>query len=193
MPLAAHAGRRNLCVSLASWGLAAAMPGLAQAAPAAPEASEAPAAPTALASLAGLKRWGSGEFRRFGFLIYEATLWAGVDASPRPPLALQLTYRRAIAGRDIAAASIEQMRRFGASEAQLALWREQLTRLFPDVQAGDRLLGLQLPEQARFFHNDRALGSVEGADFAAAFFAIWLDPRTSAPELRTALLGRSGG
>ena len=26
---------------------------------------------------AELRRWGSGQFRRFGFLVYEATLWAG--------------------------------------------------------------------------------------------------------------------
>jgi hypothetical protein len=40
-------------------------------------------------------RWGSGEFRRFGFLVYEATLWAGDDPL-RPPLALKLTYKRNI-------------------------------------------------------------------------------------------------
>ncbi|MBK7415204.1 MAG: hypothetical protein IPJ38_08960 [Dechloromonas sp.] len=27
----------------------------------------------------GLQRWGSGEFRRWGFLVYEATLWAKDD------------------------------------------------------------------------------------------------------------------
>jgi hypothetical protein len=140
-----------------------------------------------------LKRRGSGEFRRFGFLIYEATLWAGETGSPRPPLALQLTYRRTIAGKAIAEASIEQMRRFGPGEAQLAQWGEQMMRLFPDVKPGDRILGQQLPDQARFFHNERPLGVIEGSEFAAAFFAIWLDPRTSEPALRSALLGRAGG
>lgn len=185
-PSAGHA-RRRLCLTLAGWPVAASMPGLAFAAP------EGPAAPPTPAPLAGLKRWGSGEFRRFGLLIYEATLWAGLEAATRPPLALKLTYKRAISGTDIATASIEQMRRFGIGRPQQATWREQLMRLFPDVAPGDRLLGLQLPGQARFFHNEGAIGTIEGDEFAAAFFAIWLDPRTSAPELRAALLGRPGG
>ena len=37
--------------------------------------------------LAGLRRWGGGEYRRFGRPIYRATLWAGDDPL-RPPLAL---------------------------------------------------------------------------------------------------------
>ena len=45
--------------------------------------------------LPGLRRWGRGEFRRFGFLVYEASLWAGDDPT-RPPLALRLDYKRRI-------------------------------------------------------------------------------------------------
>ena len=50
--------RRALLLALAGW----------------PFAAWANGDPTA-----GLKRWGNGEFRRFGFLVYEATLWAGND------------------------------------------------------------------------------------------------------------------
>ena len=176
--------RRRLCLALAAWPLAGVPLARAQARPDAQSPAQA---------LAGLRRWGSGEFRRFGFLIYEATLWAAQTGLLRPPLALALTYRRAIAGQDIAQASVEQMRRFNGDEAQLARWGEQLTRVFPDVEPGDRILGLQLPDRARFFHNDRALGEVEGAAFGASFFAIWLDERTSAPALRAALLRPPGG
>ena len=174
--------RRRLCLALAAWPLVGTAPARAAATDAAgPEAA-----------LAALQRWGSGEFRRFGFLVYEATLWAGAAEPTRPPLALQLTYRRRIDGRDIAQASIDQMRRFDADESRLRHWGDQLTRLFPDVRPGDRILGLHLPNQARFFHNDRPLGVVEGAAFAATFFAIWLDPRTSEPGLRAALLSKAG-
>lgn len=176
--------RRRLCLSLAAWPLVGAA-SAAWAASANPPLSGEP--------WARLRRWGSGELRWFGFLVYEATLWAGEGAAPRPPLALQLTYQRDIAGRAIAEASIEQMRRFGPSEAQLTRWREQLLGLFPDVKAGDRILGQQLPHQARFFHNERPVGVIDGSDFAAAFFAIWLDARTSEPALRSALLARPGG
>ncbi len=140
---------------------------------------------------AGFRRWGSGEFRRFGFLVYEATLWAGGDDPLRPPLALKLTYKRNISGQDIAEASVKEIRNLGlADEALLRNWGEQMARVFPDVRPGDHILGLQLSEGARFFLNDRPLGAIDDPAFARAFFAIWLDARTSAPELRAALLKR---
>ncbi|UCV03130.1 chalcone isomerase family protein [Dechloromonas denitrificans] len=141
--------------------------------------------------LAGFSRWGSGEFRRFGFLIYEATLWAAGDDPARPPLALKLTYRRSIAGKDIAEASVKEIRALGmADETQLRLWGEQMARIFPDVGPGDQITGLHLPTGARFFYNDRLIGALGDPAFANAFFAIWLDARTSAPALRSALLKR---
>ena len=142
---------------------------------------------------AGLSRWGSGEFRRFGFLVYEATLWAG-DEPLRPPLALKLTYRRNISGAAIAEASVKEIRLLGlADEPTLARWGRLMAGLFPDVRAGDFILGEYQPGAARFYFNGRLLGSVEEAEFARAFFAIWLDARTSAPELRGALLRRASG
>ena len=168
--------RRRLLLALAAWPLA----GLAGRADAAKET------PTA-----GLTRWGSGEFRRFGFLVYQATLWVGGDDPVRPPLALRLTYQRNIAGRDIADASVNEIRNLGiADDGRLKLWGEQMVNIFPDVRPGDQLLGLHLSEGARFFYNDRLLGSIDDAAFARAFFAIWLDPNTSAPALRSALLKR---
>ena len=141
--------------------------------------------------LAGLKRWGSGEFRRFGFLVYEATLWAGDDPL-RPPLALRLDYKRSIEGKAIAEASVKEMRRFVSDEGLLRQWGEQMQRIFPDVKPGDHILGIYRPDGARFYQGDRLLGAIGLAGFAEAFFAIWLDARTSAPDLRTALLRRPG-
>lgn len=140
----------------------------------------------------GLQRWGSGSYRRFGFLVYEATLWAG-DHPQQPPLALQLTYRRSIAGKAIAAASVKEMRALGdINEDTLAAWGERMAALFPDVKDGDRILGEYHPDVARFYYNGVLLGEIADARFARQFFAIWLDVRTSAPELRAALLRRGG-
>lgn len=138
---------------------------------------------------AGLKRWGSGGFRRFGFLVYEATLWAGDDPL-RPPLALRLDYKRTIAGSAIADASVKEMRRFGGDEASLRRWGERMQQIFPNVRDGDHILGIYRPEGAAFLFNGRTLGDIPEAAFARQFFAIWLDPQTSAPELRAALLRR---
>jgi hypothetical protein len=138
---------------------------------------------------AGLQRWGSGEFRRFGFLVYQATLWAGDDPQ-RPPLVLRLDYKRSIAGAAIAEASIKEMRAFTSDEAALKRWGEQMARVFPDVKPGDHILGVYRPEGATFQHNGRVTGEIADPEFARRFFAIWLDPRTSAPDLRAALLKR---
>lgn len=165
--------RRRLLLGLAAWPLAS----LAM------SAAEAPTA--------GFRRWGSGEFRRLGFLVYEATLWASGDDPLRPPLALKLTYKRNISGRDIAEASVKEIRNLGvADEARLRGWGEQMLRIFPDVRPGDHILGIQFPDEARFFFNDRSIGTIEDPAFARAFFAIWLDAKTSAPDLRAALLKR---
>lgn len=142
---------------------------------------------------AGLQRWGSGEFRRFGFLVYQASLWAGDDPL-RPPLALQLTYQRNIAGAAIAEASVKEIRQLGlADEATLVRWGGLMAGLFPDVRPGDAIIGEYRSAGASFHFNGRLLGQVEEAAFARAFFAIWLDARTSAPDLRAALLRRDAG
>lgn len=158
---------------------------LAAAAAAGPAPAQAPSPP---AVPAGLDRLGSGTFRRFGFTVYDATLWARRGAPTQPPLALQLTYRRGLSGATLAEASIDQMRRQGVPEPQLQAWGPVLAALLPDVQPGDRLLGLHLPEAAPFFHNDRPIGQLNDTALARRFFAIWLDERTSAPDLRAALL-----
>ncbi|HRD67860.1 MAG TPA: chalcone isomerase family protein [Candidatus Competibacter sp.] len=136
----------------------------------------------------GLKRWGSGELRRFGLLIYEATLWAE-EHPTRPPLALEITYRRSVSGRRIVEASIAEMRGLNVfDEIRLERWRGAMIRIFPDVRAGDRLIGLYLSRGAHFYRNEAWIGGVEEPEFAEAFFSIWLDVRTSAPDLRAALL-----
>ena len=138
---------------------------------------------------AGLKRWGNGEFRRFGFLVYEATLWAGDDPQ-RPPLALRLDYKRNLSGVAIAEASVKEMRPMGGDEASLKRWGEQMAKIFPDVKAGDSIIGHYRPEGAAFIYNGRPAGEIMEPEFARRFFGIWLDPRTSAPDLRALLLRR---
>lgn len=166
--------RRRLLLALAIW-------------PWLPALAAEPAAP-----VRGLRRWGQGEFRRFGFLVYEATLWGGDDPL-RPPLALRLDYRRNIAGSAIAEASVKEMRQLGADEALLRRWGPEMTRLFPDVKPGDHIVGVYRPEGASFLFNGRLLGELQEPEFARRFFGIWLDPRTSASDLRAALLRRQEG
>lgn len=137
--------------------------------------------------------WGNGEMTWFGFSLYRATLWVSGQRDGRlraeSPFALALEYRRDIASDHIVRASVDEMRKLGADETQLKAWAVEMRRVFPDVKKGDVLTGVYVPgSSARFFYQGRETGEVRDAEFARRFFAIWLDPKTSSPDVRAALL-----
>lgn len=143
---------------------------------------------------AGWRQWGSGEMRWFGFSLYRATLWVVGNALETSPSALQLDYLRDIPRDRLVQASLEEMRRLGAGEAQLQRWEPELRRVFPDVKSGETIIGVHYPGHgAHFFYQGRASGTVADAEFARRFFAIWLDPESRSPALRAALLKRPEG
>ena len=186
--------RRCVAAALVAWTLAPAG-GLANEAE--PGARVAPPSPPPLP--VGFALVGAGEFRWFGLRIYDARLWAAPAAFDPARLessrfALELRYARALGGAAIAERSDEEIAALGiASAATRTRWRDRMRVVFPDVVAGDTLLGVHDPgEPTRFFHNGRAIGAIGEPGFGAAFFAIWLDPRTRAPALRDALLGQRG-
>ena len=152
--------------------------------------------PTASAALAGQQVVGQSLFRSWGFEIYNATLFAapGFDAArfEQQRLGLELQYRRAFAGRDIAQRSLDEMQGIAPlSPAQARDWLAAMNALFPDVKAGDRILGVHVPGSgARFYLNGALLGEVAEEGFSARFFAIWLSPKTSQPRLREALIAQ---
>lgn len=137
--------------------------------------------------------------RWLGFELYRATLW--VAASPAPLAtpndathALVLQYRRAIKASRLVSVSLDEMRALGYGEGDLRRWEGELQRVFRDVEDGDSITGVHRPGVgASFFHGALHTGDVEDPAFARAFFAIWLDPRTSAPRLREALLRQPAG
>ena len=139
-----------------------------------------------------LKKYGSGELRKFGFLVYDAVLWAGANPV-EAPLALQLTYKRDIAGQKIVDASVREMRELGAPESSLSTWGQEMSRIFPDVRPGDQITGVYQNGAATFLLNNREIGRINDPDFARFFFGIWLDPRTSEPKLRNRLLQSGRG
>lgn len=139
-----------------------------------------------------LQKYGTGELRRFGFLVYEAQLWAGSSPS-EPPIALQLTYKRDITGHKIVDASIDHMRALGADERQLGIWASAMAKIFPDVKSGDQIVGIYRPGAATFLYNNREIGQINDPEFARLFFGIWLDPRTTEPKLRNRLLQPEAG
>jgi hypothetical protein len=162
-------------------------------APPATAASLPPALSSAAAGIADWQRWGSGEMRWLGFELYRATLWVAAAPAEQTlddaPHALVLHYRRAIKAGRLVQVSLDEMRSLGVSETDLRRWEADLLRVFRDVAEGDSITGVHRPGVgASFFHGATHTGDVEDPGFARAFFAIWLDPRTSAPRLREALL-----
>lgn len=139
---------------------------------------------------------GQGQLRFLGLAVYEIALWTPLPALSaldwwQAPLALEITYARALSGRRIAQRSLLEMQRAAAIAAELgARWLDEMTQLFPDVQSGDRITGVQRPGQAaRFYGNGNVRGELRDAEFTRLFFGIWLAPVTSQPALRNALLG----
>jgi hypothetical protein len=141
---------------------------------------------------------GEGRLTWLGFHVYDAQLFAparfSLDDPLRQPFVLELTYARKLEGKSIAAASRDEMQRMGlGTSEQQARWLARMEALFPDVDKGRRIAGVNQPGAgARFYVDGLFAGSVEEPEFARAFFAIWLDPRTRAPRLRESLLKGPG-
>ena len=140
---------------------------------------------------------GSGTLRWFGLEIYRATLWAppSVEAQSDQPFALAIRYSRALSGERLVRTSLDEMRRLGtADEATLQNWEQLLRQAFPDVEAGDVIVGVNIPSVGvEFHHGDRPSGVIRDQAFADAFFSIWFDERTREPGLRAQLIGGRDG
>ncbi|MBC7453241.1 MAG: chalcone isomerase family protein [Massilia sp.] len=173
----------------ALWALALAAT-LAHAAPA--HADQVRIAPPHIAQAVPQARLaGSGTFTFFTLKIYFAELWVGERGYVAgEPFALDLRYARALKGKKIAEASVEQMAKIGAGSAdQRQAWLQKMTAIFPDVREGSHITGVYVPDAgAHFYLDGQALARIDDRDFARAFFGIWLDPATTAPALRKALL-----
>ncbi|NQW80362.1 MAG: chalcone isomerase family protein [Polaromonas sp.] len=167
----------------------------------------AAAAPSAVATdtraefktlLPQAQRLGQSRLTVWGFKIYDAQLWAApgfnADRYASQPLALELAYLRDFDAVDIAERSIKEMRRSATiTDAQARQWRLDMQRVFPDVKAGDRIMGVHRPGVGvSFWVNGQAGGEILDAEFSKLFFGIWLSPKTSEPAMRTALVGGAG-
>ncbi len=145
------------------------------------------------ASVPDLRLLGSGRMTWFGLHLYDVALW-----TPRrsfafsDAFALAIRYTRNLRGERIAQRSAAEIERLGVADAaQVARWEAEMLRIFPDVDAGEKLTGVYLPSQgAEFFYQNQFIGRIADPEFGRAFFSIWLDPRTREPELRERLTGQ---
>ncbi len=140
---------------------------------------------------------GWSTLRWLGLRIYDGQLWSNTEPEAfnyqRDPSWLELKYARDFSGTDIAKRSVDEIKNLGFSnEAQRQNWRIKLEAIFPNVKKGDTLSALFTPNKGiQFFHNGTALTRLDNPELALAFMGIWLDPKTSEPEMRRELIGLS--
>ena len=150
-----------------------------------------PLPPAVVAIAPGLRVLGGGEMTFFGLSIYDGWYWVDGPGWPADrAYAIDLHYRRSLDGVLIARRSVDEMEKLHrGTEAQRERWGEAMARIFPNVAKGDRITGLHLPGTVRYFLNGAPIGEIADAEFAQAFFAIWLDPGSSRADFRKKLLG----
>jgi hypothetical protein len=181
--------RRRLCIAGAALLALMATAAARDAAPAPAEVERALGQP---------RLQGEGRLRMYGFKVYDSRLWRGEAAVPGDawssvPLALEIAYLRALKGPQIAERSLIEMRRQrDLAPDEAGRWLKAMQAAFPDVKAGDRIVGVAVPDAGmRFYVNGRRTAEIAEPEFARLFVGIWLAPQSSQPALRQALLGRA--
>jgi hypothetical protein len=133
---------------------------------------------------------GAGKLTWWGLDIYDASLYRAGSLSS-PEFALNLRYQKAFTGLAIANRTADEMKKMGIPDTQAVLWGKELAAFLPNIESGQSLTAIYTPKQGTlFFYDGKQIAQVKGADFSKAFFGIWFDSKTSAPKLRTELLGQ---
>jgi hypothetical protein len=107
------------------------------------------------------------------------------------PKRLELSYLVEIAAADFARSASHVLAKNLSSRdaAALADRIETLHRAYRDVEKGDRYSLTYIPEEGtELALNGNVLAKVDGADFACAYFGIWLGPEPLDDGLRDRLL-----
>jgi hypothetical protein len=137
---------------------------------------------------------------RLIFKAYVAALYlgegvAGTDALADVPKRLELSYFWSIQARDFAKAGDHILLQNVDAETFAAL-RPRLDRInawYRDVQPNDRYALTYVPGVGTELSlNGERIGVIEGADFAAMYFRIWLGAHPLDARLRDQLLGCGG-
>jgi hypothetical protein len=143
---------------------------------------------------------GSGVLRyMFIIRVYEGALYlqegkmtdqALEDTTAR---LLELHYFRQIDASDLADATTEMIKRNLSPNRFSSLYPkiEKFNRYYRDVRPGDHYTSVYVPGVGTSLSlNGELLGIIEGGDFAAAFFAIWLGEKPVDSTFRDHLLGK---
>jgi hypothetical protein len=135
---------------------------------------------------------GNGTYRKFGFRVYNASLWSrDRNWDPAKPYALKLHYTRGVSKETLVDTVIDDIRDQNvADDATLARWENMLKQDLPEVQEDDELIGLCMPgKSSLLFYNGKQIASIDDQNLSRAFFNIWLGDGAD-DDLKAKLLGK---
>lgn len=135
---------------------------------------------------------GEASFSKLFIHVYDAQFWSDSGDWKHPPYALSITYDMNFTPDELADRTQQEMQHVSTlPEDALQGYTQQIRRIYPSVEAGDRITALQKDATTTaFFHNGRPIGTIKDKDFAAAFFGIWLSPKSSEPTMQKQLVLR---
>jgi hypothetical protein len=145
---------------------------------------------------------GEGVFSWSVFRFYRARLLSETGLfDPTLPYRLEINYLRRLSASQIASVTGAEIKRLALLGVKCCIdlptekidsWTQKLEKFLPDVALNDQLIGVFKPgEGVRFYDAVQELGHIDEGAFVNAFTAIWLDPQTRAPTLRSELLKKS--
>ena len=128
--------------------------------------------------------------------IYDAALYLPADVPGKDvlrdvPKRLELRYHISIKGEKFGESAVPFLEKNVPREelARLKPRLEQLNGLYRDVKEGDRYALDYAPGKGTTLSlNGSPLGTIEGADFAAAYYAIWLGAKPISDTMRDELM-----
>jgi hypothetical protein len=144
---------------------------------------------------------GAGVLRYLRFLkAYAGALYTlpGQDSASilsDTPKRLEVEYFHALKGKDFGPATYKGLSK-NLSAVEIERLRPRIdyhNSLYVDVQPGDRYALTYIPGVGtELALNGRPMGLIEGADFAAAIFSLWLGKNPFDKQFKRALLGLDG-
>ncbi len=143
---------------------------------------------------------GQTTFRRFGFHIYDCSLWTTGDKPIhsntnemliKDAYALSITYTKKVSLQQLLSSTKKEWQRLGFSDNYpIAVWLTMLKNIWPSVEKGDQLIAVVTAEgKTKFYNSSSSLGTIDDKNFGPAFLSIWLGNEARYQNKRKELLG----
>jgi hypothetical protein len=141
-----------------------------------------------------LKKVGEAKLTFLFWDIYQSHLYSesGDYHEDTYPIALDIQYLRDIEAKDLLNRTAQEWQNLGLQEATFTPWLTKLKAIWPNIVKNDELLlVVDRQKKSTFYYNGQVIGEIEDPAFGPSFLAIWLDAKSSYPQLRKQLIGQA--